>query len=344
MRRARPQEDYTRRVLTSDVCFEGWTTEDWSRLVRLWKPRAETIEAEPTRPRGGVVVIHDRERIRKILSTKTGRVLPPPVSETLPTLEAIAAENEASWGLSAEFGALDEVMERFGARLKRGDDLTDQVVLLVSIVRDLIDEGAIESWPRRLRGIPLPTAGMLDKTLDAICEDGRAICLGLFDQGELWTSLVLRRRARGFDLIAGPDELRAEMGLISGDFRRDYRHLERAVEDRYAPLSLGVYAEVETFRALQLDARPGAWGRAVAVRDVVVSPIPGAVGLALGVDAVRLAFDKAKVVASRVDFFGMLDPMAAMIRKRLGRAAGDKDVSGILGFDPMAALRALLKR
>ncbi|MEO7110346.1 MAG: hypothetical protein ABI183_07925, partial [Polyangiaceae bacterium] len=71
---------------------------------------------------------------------------------------------------------------------------------------------------------------------------------------------------------------------------------------------------------------------------------PGAIGLALGVDAARLAFDKAKVIASRVDFFGMLDPMAAMVRKRLGRAAGDKDVSAVLGFDPMAALRALLKR
>jgi hypothetical protein len=331
-------------MLTSDVCFEGWTTEDWSRLVRLWKPRAVAVEDEPTRPRGGVIVIHDRKQIRKILSTKTGRVLPPALADTLPSLEAIAAENNASWGLSAEFGALDEVMERFGARLRKSDDLTAQIVELVSIIRDMIDEGAIESWPRRLRGVPLPTASMIDKTLDAVCEDGHAICLGLFDDGALWTSLVLRRRGRGFDLIAGPDELRSAMGLISGDFRRDYRHLERAVEDRYATLSFGVYAEVETFRALQLDARPGAWGRAVAVRDVVVSPVPGAIGLALGVDAARLAFDKAKVVASRVDFFGMLDPMAAMVRKRLGRAAGDKDVSAVLGFDPMAALRALLKR
>jgi len=331
-------------VLTADVCFEGWTTEDWSRLIRLWKPRAADIDDEPNRPRGGVIVIHDGKRVRKILSTKSGRIMPPPPGQTLPTLETLANDNHASWGLGAHFGALDEVMERFGARARRTDDLTAQVVELVSIIRDLIDEGEIESWPRRLRGVPLPTASMIDRTLDAICDDEHAICLGLFDEGSLWTSLVLRRHGRAFDMIAGPAELRSAMGFLSGDFRRDYRHLERAVEDRYAPLSFGVYAEVDTFRALQVDARPGAWGRAVAVRDVVVSPVPGAVGLALGVDAARLAFDKAKIVASKVDFFGMLDPMAAMLRKRLGRAAGDHDVSGVLGFDPMAVLRALLKR
>ncbi len=339
-------------MLTSDVSFEGWTTEDWTRLLHLWKPRSVDVQEEENRPRGGVIVIHDDTRVRKILSTKSGRIVPD-AAEGVPPLEELCARQHASWGLSAKFGALDEVMERFGARARRHDDLTQQVVTLVSIVRDMIDEGAIESWPRRLKGVPLPSASMIDKTLDAICEDGKAICLGMFDEGQLWTSLVLRRSGRGFDTIAGPAELRPSMGLLSGDFRRDYKHLERCVENRYAPLSFGLYAEVDTFRTLQLDARPGAWGRAVAVRDVVVSPMPGAVGLALGVDAARLAFEKAKLLAQRFDLtgiatkvgaFGMLDPIAAMMRKRLGSAAGDKDVSQTLGFDPMAVLRALLKR
>ena len=40
----------------------------------------------------------------------------------------------------------------------------------------------------------------------------------------------------------------------------------------------------------------------------------------------------------------MLEPFMAIARKRLGSAVGDRDVSHTLGFDPMAALRALLKR
>ena len=39
--------------------------------------------------------------------------------------------HHASWALGMRLGALDEVMERFGARARRGDDLTAQALLLV---------------------------------------------------------------------------------------------------------------------------------------------------------------------------------------------------------------------
>ena len=163
-------------------------------------------------------------------------------------------------------------------------------------------------------------------------------------QGELWTAFVARRRGSGFDVIAGPDELRPAMGVLSGDWRRDYAHLVRAVEDRYAPVALGCFGEVETLRALQVDGKPGAWGRAVAMRELVVSPIPAGVGLALGFDGARYAFQSIKGVTSRIDPFGLLEPALRAIRKRLGAVAGDKDVEHVLGFDPIAALRALLRR
>jgi hypothetical protein len=185
---------------------------------------------------------------------------------------------------------------------------------------------------------------MVRKAMDALCPSGTALALGMFKDGELWTAFIARRRGGCFDVIAGPDELRGEMGLLAGDWRRDYRHLVRAVEERYAPLSFGCFAEVDTFRQLQVDARPGAWARAMLVRDVVLAPIPVAVGLALSADGARYAFDHARVITNRIDPFGFLDPLLSGVRARLGSAAGDKDVSQTLGFDPMAALRALLKR
>jgi hypothetical protein len=329
-------------VLTPDVRFEGWTAEDWTRFLSLWKPRA-TAEREPTRPRGGVLVIHEGRRVRKMLHTRKGRLDVPRAPWPIP-LGDLASENEASWALSAHVGALDEVMERFGARARRGQDLVEQALDLVAVVRDMVQEGAIDHWPRRLRGVPPPTEAMVRRAMDAVCPPGLAIVLGMFKEGELWTSFVARRRGENFDVIAGPDELRREMGLLAGDWRRDYRHLARAVEDRYAPLALGCFAEVDTFKALQVDARPGAWGRAMLVRDVILSPIPIAVGLALGVDGARYAFDHMRIITNRLDPFGFLDPVLRGVRARLGSAAGTKDVSGTLGFDPMAALRALLKR
>jgi hypothetical protein len=331
-------------VLTADVRFEGWKTEDWGRFLDLWKPRATRVEDEPTRPRGGVIVIHEAGTILKLLHTSKGRLdlpQPVPVVDGRVPLAELAAAHHASWALSAHRGALDEVMERFGARARRGDDLVEQSLLLVGIVRGMILEGAIESWPRRLRGVPIPTVPMVERTMDALCADGHAIALGMFKDEELWTAFVTRRRGRSFDVIAGPDELRPAMGHLSGDWRRDYRHLVRAVEDRYGPLSFGCFSEIDRFRELQIDARPGAWGRAVAVRDVIVSPVPTAVGIALGVDVSLYALEGLRGFTSRI---GLFEPVVQSLRKRLGSATADKEVSGTLGFEPMTVLRALLRR
>ena len=90
-------------MLTPDVRFEGWTTETWTRFLHLWKPRA-TPDREATRPRGGVIAIHEGGRLRKLLHTRTGRLDPRgpwPIS-----LSELAETHHASWALAAESGAL----------------------------------------------------------------------------------------------------------------------------------------------------------------------------------------------------------------------------------------------
>lgn len=328
-------------MLTPDVRFEGWTTETWTRFLHLWKPRA-TPDREPTRPRGGVIAIHDSGRLRKLLHTGTGR-LDPRGPWPVP-LADLAETHHASWALAAESGALEEVMERFGARLRRTDDLTAQALLLVTIAREMMQEGAIERWPMRLHGFPQPTETMVRRAFDSICPDGHAMVLGVFRHGDLWTAGVARRRGDSFDVLAGPEDVRIRMGLISGDWRRDYRHVARAVEEQYAPVAMGCFAEVDRFRELQVDARPGAWGRAAVVRDVILSPMPVGIRLALGADGARFAFESFRAIAGQSQTLRRLEPLMAHARRRLGDAVGDRDVSSTLGFDPLAALRALLRR
>ncbi len=337
--------------------FEGWTTQDWMRFVQLWQPRA-TPEREPTRPRGGVVVVHEDGQVLKLLHTMRGRLDPAEAQLPAPQADAralalrtgqpsalgeLAKVHRASWALGLRLGALDEVMERFGARARRGDDITAQSLQLVTIVREMMTEGAISSWPQRLRGLPVPTANMVRRTMDALCADGRAIALGLFDDTGLWTAFVARRRGPAFDVLAGPDELRPALGLLSGDWRRDYRHLARAVEDRYAPLGFGCFAELSTFRALQTDSRPGAWTRAVAVRDVLIAPMPAAVGVGLGIDGMRYALQGLRVLTGRLVPAAALGPVVDAARAGVAKVTG-KDIGALLGFDPLAALRALLER
>jgi hypothetical protein len=344
-------------VLTPDVRFEGWTTEDWMRFLRLWQPRA-TAERNGATAQGGIIVVHQEGRLLKLLHTRQGRLDPASASPAVDQPDAralalrtgqpsalvqLARAHNAGWALGMRLGALDEVMERFGARARRGDDLTVQSLLLVVIVREMIAEGAIAAWPQRLRGVPVPTPQVVRRTLDALCADGRAIALGLFDGGDLWTAFVARRRGPAFDVVAGPDELRPTLGLLSGDWRRDYRHLARAVEDRYAPLGFGCFAELDTFRSLQTDARPGAWSRAVAVRDFVISPMPAAVGMGLGFDGVRYALRGLIAMTGRLPPVAAIGPLVDAARARIAKITG-KDIGGLLGFDPMATLRALLER
>ena len=325
-------------MLTPDVRFEGWTAEDWMRFVQVWSPQRDPAKAPSL---GGLVVIHDGSRVVKALHTIRGRVEP---GAAWPTPLADLAKTEvASWALAAELGALEEVMERYGARTKRGDDMIVQELSLVGIGRELMLEGMIESWPQRLRGVPVPSEAVVRRTPDALCADGKGVALALFEHGELWTSFVARRRGPGFDVIAGPDELRHEMGLVSGDFRRDYSHFVHAVEERYGELSLGCFAEVPVFRALQVDGRSGAWSKAVAIRDVVLSPIPVAVGLALGVDTTRFAVGKLRKFRPFLDPFNLAEPIARSIRDR-AFAPSDKDLVSILGFSPLEILRLLLRR
>lgn len=328
-------------MLTADVRYEGWTTETWTRFLDLWKPRASP-DREPTRPRGGIIAIHEDGKLVKLLHTRTGR-LDPRSTWPMP-LSELAEAHHASWALAAQNGALEEIMERFGARMQRDDDLTSQSLLVLSIVREMIKEGLIERWPQRLHGFPQPSEAMVRRSFDAICPDGNAMVLGLFRGGELWTAAVARRRGRGFDVLAGPGELRPRMGVLSGDWRRDYRHLSRAVEEEYAPVAMGCFAEVDRFRELQVDVRSGAWGRAAVVRDLILSPMPIGVRLALGADGARAAMDGIRTLAGKSDALKKLEPFVRATRKSLGSVAGVKDVSQTLGFDPLAALRLLLRR
>jgi hypothetical protein len=327
-------------VLAADVRFEGFTTTDWTRFLSLFRPRrASGQERDPDRPRGGVIAVHAGGKLRKLLHTAAGRLRLDDVARTFPmSPEDLARAHAASWAATIELGALDAIMDRFGARARRGDDLTAQVITLLQLARDEQLAGRIDFWPQRLRGAPIPTAGMVRSTIDSVCPVGRTLLLGLFDDGELWTSVALHRGPRGFEAVLGPDEVRRDMGLLSGDWRRDYRHLARAVEDRTGPLALGCYAEVATFRDLEVDPTPGAWARAFAVRDVILSPIPGALTIPLGIDAGLAALSAMRAIAERVDPLGLLAPSLEALR----RVAGD-DGAGT-GFDPLALLRKLLTR
>ncbi len=330
-------------MFSPDVRLEGFTHDDWQRLLSLFRPlRPSEVAQDPQRPQGLVLALHDGGKLRKLLHSQVGRLRLDDLQRDWPiTAEQLAGRHDASWAISLERGALEDIMEGLAARTKRQDDLTQQILTLLSLIQGQLVRGRIDLWPHRLQGIPVPTEAMIESTLDTVCPAGKTMLLGLFDGDELWTSMALRRGEEGVDLILGPDQIRRELGLLSGDFRRDHRHLARFVADYAGPLSLGCFAEHQTFRALEVDPTPGAWALAVAVRDVVLHPVPVAMALPLGLDVGRAALGALREVAARLDPAGVLTPTLAAIRDV---TLGQREVREVLGFNPFEVLRKLLAR
>jgi hypothetical protein len=342
-------------VLTRDVRLEGFTTADWVRLAEVFRspgpsPEREEVTREERapsgRPRGGIIAVTTAGRLRKLIGTELGRldVAAQPWPEPL---EDLALRHGTRWALELKSGALDTLMERFALRLQREQDALAQIVSFVGVLRELEAEGQIRVWPWKLSAWPVPHERVLVRALDALCPDGKSLLLGVFQGGEVFTSIVARRKGTGFDLLLGPDRLRSEMGLVSGDWRRDYRHLSRAAERAAGPLAIGCFGELETLRALTDKPSPGAWAAAVAARDIVLSPAVPAVAIPLGVDVGRAAIVAVRDLAERMgagSWFGSDSPFAPALQRVRDLAGVDRDINELLGFDPIVLLKRLFSR
>lgn len=144
-----------------------------------------------------------------------------------------------------------------------------------------------------------PAPIRLEDLLDFACPDGRSMVIGIFDRGELWSTMALSRHDGAIVKIVGSAALRDSMGLLSGDWRRDYRHLVQAAEARLGSLASGYFSDLRTLEELRSTSSPGAWARAVAVRDIIISPFPAAIALPLGMDAARAGLSIAQQLAER---------------------------------------------
>jgi len=106
--------------------------------------------------------------------------------------------------------------------------------------------------------------------------------------------------------ILGPDELRPRLSFLSGDFRRDYLYTLAAAEDAFGPVAFGCFSELDIFRSLQGERSWAAWLRALAVRDVIVTPTKGPLAGPLAADAAVWASAAANSLGKRWESLGLV--------------------------------------
>lgn len=331
-------------MFAPDVRFEGFSAEDWSLLGALFQPSASGPDGAEASPSGGVIAVTQGSRLSKLLHSQRGRI---PLTEHAwrGDLEGLAKEHHANWVLAIHGSALSEVANRFATKLRREDHLLRQLLVLLGVLKELEAEGAFELWPQRVAEWPIPTESIVQKALNGLCATGKVAVVGVFHEGLLETCIAARRSTTGFDWICGPALLREEMGLLSGDFRRDYQHLVGAIENKLGPLGVGCFGEKSVLRALIHHPAPGAWASAVASRDIIVSPLAPAIALPLGVDAGRAALTLVRALAGQLEkseWFGMRSQLAPKVEKLSDFASSQFDLGALVGFDPIAFLRTLL--
>jgi hypothetical protein len=345
-------------VLTRDVRFEGFTHAQWVLLGEAFRPATPAAARAPNEeipaegalavppPAGGVIAVTSESSLRKLVGTRLGR-LDPAVEPWPVPLSELARRHGARWAMELPSGSLEELADRFAERLTREQDFLAQVLELLHVVKELEAEGLLAVWPWRIAEWPVPNERAVLRALDLTCPNEKAIVLGVFDGGELATCLVARRKGNAFDRIVGPEELRAEMGILSGDFRRDHRHLVAAVERAIAPVGLGCFAELGTLRALAGSREAGAWARAVATQDVVIAPWMPGVAVPLGLDVGRVALRGLRTLAESFGASHLLSREGPIAQAVLGFERPpwlDQDLRAFLGFDPLKLLGRLLSR
>jgi hypothetical protein len=332
-------------MISGSIRLEGFDARSWTQLVGLFAPPVvRDARPSPDRATGTLVLVVSRTgRVRKAFHSSRGPV--PELSRTTygdpGELVNLARLHRAYRVLVVREGALEEISDRIALRLHRDDDYLAQWLVVIRAVREALDAGHLQLYPRPFAGLPVPTAPMIHRALDAIVPEDTALVLATFDGDALVTAVALRRKHGEIDRVLGPDLLTRWTGALGGDWRRDHRVLTDAVAEHVAPVHLGLYAQHDDLRALLRNAQPGAWARAVATRALIVQPSPPYVAVALGADAVRAAAVRSSRMLAGIDALAPLAPFARLIRGRVSEIAS---VTSTLGFDPLKMLAAWLDR
>lgn len=335
-------------MISGDLRFEGFDQRSWTNLISLFAPGVlERIEREATssdapeaeavgereREAGSlIVVVDDEDHVLSAVHSARGRVRDLVLDEDLPT---ICARYRAVRIVVLREGAMEGLAERLALRLTRNDEYVGQCLMLLRGVRELQEAGQLRVYPSPLKNVPVPSMTTVRRALDLVLPVDHAAVAVLWQRGRIWTAAAIRRRAEGIDLVAGPDLISRWAGPLGGDFRRDYRVVVDAVARAVAPVHMGIFTEVHTLRSLLSTPSAGSWATAVAVRDVVVNPIPPYAAVALGADVVNAAARSSARLLGGLDLFGAVKPIARYLRARVTDVAS---VSDTLGFNPLDVL------
>lgn len=200
----------------------------WGRLYSLL--------IKPNRAATGLYILHDEGRIASVTPAYAQSLLglPPDLGDP----EAAAAELHTIWtrGPVAIFErtALKRAFDRIQRARDDGDDILS---FLIKLAGEIADEPGIVFEPNPFAAWRAVPPGLPRAFVSAVAPDGKkaAVVLGVYDEGGLWTSLLLGFEGGQLTLVTTPP-------MASGvDWRDDQRRLIPFAEARFGPVALGLF-------------------------------------------------------------------------------------------------------
>lgn len=335
-------------MISADLRVEGFDTPSWTQLISLFMPGLDERLADHVEgARGTLTLVEDTERTVLTAIDSTRGPVHSLCGCLTGDLEQMALTHSVRRVVVLRAGTMEELSERLGLSARVSDDYVSQMLGLLRAVRGAMDAGHIRLWPNPFANVPIPPPGAIARALDILLPRDRALLVMLFKPGtspaQLATAAAVRRNHEGeIDLLAGPDLLRTWAGPTGGDWQRDYRVYVDAVSRNVAEVHMGIFSEVPTLEALlRRGGDPGAWAAETATRNMIISPVPAAVAVAVGADALRGVGRASAKALGGFDFAGRLLPLASQLRSRWLAA---RTVTDELGFDPLRVLATFLRR
>lgn len=276
-------------MLDPGLRFEGFDTEDWTRLVELLRGRSGSREE------AGLIVVHDQGRVRKALRTegpatlRSGDPWPQP-------LAAVARRETAGWVVALEAGALDAWMDWVGAHVEREHDLLDQLLVAWEGLRDLAVQGRLVTWPTAASSVPVPRRATILRAIGLVCPLGQSVVIAAWDGGKLWTSLAVRTSASGLDWMMGPESFRGPVEAAGSSPNALWSSLLHEVRACMGPVALGVAADKTQWDQIAGTTEVGAWAKAVVGGRILVEPMGRGLAVPLAVDASRMVVSTVRSV------------------------------------------------
>lgn len=327
------------------IRFDGFDAKSWHRLVTIFAPgfasRPPNAHAERERAPGGLLLVLFRgSTVIAAVHSHRGRC---ELTEWrgASSMQKIAEQMDAQFVVAVEDGALELLLDRWGARVDLDEPSREGWLLLIDAVREIVDERRLFFWPDLVPGgLPRPTRTVVDAAADLVLPAGRSAYALLYrDDWTLDAAIAIARPVGAPFTVVGTERIVSATGALKGEARRDTQLVRSWLDRELASVHVGLHAKTSTIEALLRSEQAGAWSRAFNEGQLVIDPAPPWVVAGLGADVARSA-----IVAARGVLGTLMDRVAPALESATRVASARATLSGLLGLDVGSVVGSVLRR